>query len=185
MGRPGAGDEGGEPAGPDSPKELKARALRLLMRREHSRAELSKKLLPHAESGEAVELLLEELVQKKFLSEDRMAEARAHVLSRKYGASRVRHDLGAKGVAEETIERVAAEARSTELERANRHLQPQVPRACRLPPGPRQAHALPRIARLFGRHHPQGHCRIRKNRSGRRIFQLSPSRGHPSRRRER
>lgn len=118
MDRPAAGDEGGEPAGPDSPKELKARALRLLMRREHSRAELSKRLLPHAESAEAVELLIEELVQKKFLSEDRMAEARAHVLARKYGASRVRHDLAAKGVAEETIERVAAEARSTELERA-------------------------------------------------------------------
>ena len=118
MSRPAAGDEGGEPAGPDSPKELKARALRLLMRREHSRVELSKKLAPHAESIDAVESLLDELVQKKFLSEDRMAEARAHVLSRKYGASRVRHDLKAKGVAEETIERVAAEARTTELERA-------------------------------------------------------------------
>ncbi|MBS0337804.1 MAG: recombination regulator RecX [Proteobacteria bacterium] len=88
------------------------------MRREHSRVELARKLAPHAESEEALELLLDELVQKKFLSEDRMAEARAHVLSRKYGASRVRHDLSAKGVAEETIERVAAEARSTELERA-------------------------------------------------------------------
>jgi regulatory protein len=137
MGRPGAGEEGAEPAGPDSAKELKARALRLLMRREHSRAELSKKLLPHAESGESVELLLEELVQKKFLSEDRMAEARAHVLSRKYGASRVRHDLAAKGVAEETIERVAAEARSTELERATTIFK----RKFREPPGSPQDRA--------------------------------------------
>ena len=107
-----------EQSGPDSPKELKARALRLLMRREHSRVELARKLAPHAESKDAVESLLDELVQKKFLSEDRMAEARAHVLSRKFGASRVRQDLHAKGVAEETIERVAAEARTTEVERA-------------------------------------------------------------------
>ena len=118
MRRPGAPDGAEEAPGPDSPKELKARALRLLMRREHSRAELAKKLAPHAESVDVVETLLDELVQKKFLSEDRMAEARAHVLSRKYGASRVRYDLHSKGVAEETIERVAAEARTTELERA-------------------------------------------------------------------
>ena len=108
---------GGEP-GPDTPKELKARALRLLMRRDQSRAELARQLLLHAESHEAVEQLITELLARKLLSEDRMAESRAHTLSRKYGASRVRHDLRAKGVGEETIERVTAEAKSTELERA-------------------------------------------------------------------
>ena len=118
MSRPEAEEEGGEPDGPDSPRELKARALRLLMRREHSRAELAKKLAPHAESEDAVELLLDDLVARKFLSEDRMADARAHVLSRKFGTSRLRHDLKSKGVAEETIERVAAEARLTEVGRA-------------------------------------------------------------------
>ena len=41
-----------------------ARALRLLMRREHSRAELAKKLAPHAESDEAVEQLLDDLVAR-------------------------------------------------------------------------------------------------------------------------
>ena len=35
---------------PDTPAELKARALRYLVRREHSRAELARKLAPHAES---------------------------------------------------------------------------------------------------------------------------------------
>lgn len=107
----------GEPR-PDTPEQLKARALRLLMRRDQSRAELARQLAPHAETPEAVELLVAELVQRKLLSEDRLAESRAHTLSRKYGASRVRHDLRSKGVSEETIERVTAEAKSTELERA-------------------------------------------------------------------
>lgn len=111
-------DKPGDDRGPDSPRELKARALRLLMRREHGRAELEKQLLSHAESPEAVEILLDELVRKKLLSEDRMAESRAHTLSRKYGAARVRHDLRARGVGDETIARVTAEAESTELERA-------------------------------------------------------------------
>lgn len=104
--------------GPDTPRELKARALRLLMRREHGRAELVKNLAQHAESDAAVELLVDELVRRKLLSEDRLAESRANTLSRKFGASRIRHDLRARGVSDETIERVAAEAQSTELDRA-------------------------------------------------------------------
>jgi regulatory protein len=107
-----------EKSGPDTPRELKARALRLLMRRDHGRAELVRKLTQHAESTEAVELLLDELVRRKLLSEDRVAESRANTLSRKFGVSRIRHDLRAKGIAGETIERVAAEAQSTEVERA-------------------------------------------------------------------
>jgi regulatory protein len=107
-----------ESTGPDSPRELKARALRLLMRRDHGRAELVRKLTQHAESPEAVELLLDELVRRNLLSEDRVAESRANTLSRKFGVSRIRHDLRAKGIADETIERVAAEAQSTEVERA-------------------------------------------------------------------
>jgi len=105
-------------SGPDTPRELKARALRLLMRRDHGRAELVRKLTQHAESIEALELLLDELVRRKLLSEDRVAESRANTLSRKFGVARIRHDLRAKGIADETIERVAAEAQSTEVERA-------------------------------------------------------------------
>ena len=115
---PGERSESGAKSGPDTPRELKARALRLLMRREHGRAELVKKLAQHAESDEVVELLVDELVRRNLLSEDRLAESRANTLSRKFGASRIRHDLRARGVSDETIERVAAEAKSTEVERA-------------------------------------------------------------------
>jgi regulatory protein len=100
---------------PDTPQELRARALRLLARREHSRAELARKLAPRAESAQALELLLDSLEAKKQLSNERYAELRAHQLARKYGAARTRADLKAKGVAAEIIERVGGDG---ELERA-------------------------------------------------------------------
>lgn len=99
----------------DSPGELKARALRYLARREHSRDELARKLAPHAQSREALESVLDFLVTKKFLSNERFAEVRAHWMARKYGAAKIRQDLKAKGVAEEIVERVSSEG---ELERA-------------------------------------------------------------------
>lgn len=100
---------------PDTPGELRARALRLLARREHSRAELARKLAPRAESPEALQSLLDSLEQRKQLSDQRFAAERAHVLSRKYGAARIRHDLKAKGVDPELVDPVSTEG---ELERA-------------------------------------------------------------------
>ena len=99
----------------DSPAELKARALRYLARREHSRDELARKLAPHAASPEILEGLLLELEIKKQLSNERFAEVRAHWMSRKYGAAKIRQDLKAKGVAEDIVARVSGEG---ELERA-------------------------------------------------------------------
>jgi regulatory protein len=101
---------------PDTATELRARALRLLARREHSRAELGRKLAPHAESPEALEVLLADLEKRKQLSDERYASERARVLSRKYGAARVRQDLKARGVSRELIDRVSTEG---ELERAS------------------------------------------------------------------
>jgi len=94
---------------PDTPVELKVRALRYLARREHSRDELARKLAPHAESSQALEGVLDELAQRKQLSDDRYAETRAHWLSRKYGAAKIRQDLKEHGVADAVIERVSAE----------------------------------------------------------------------------
>jgi regulatory protein len=93
---------------PDSGAELRARALRHLARREHSRAELARKLAPHAESPEALAQLLDALAARKQLSDERYAEARAHQLSRRYGAARIRLDLKSKGVAAELAERISA-----------------------------------------------------------------------------
>ena len=97
---------------------LRERAMRLLVRREHSRTELRRKLAPHAESAEALDTLLAALVEEKLLSDARFAEGRARVLSRKYGAARIEHDLRAKGVSDDDAAAAAREARGTEFERA-------------------------------------------------------------------
>ena len=94
--------------GPDTPGELKARALRHLVRREHFCAELTRKLAPHAGSAEALEQLLDALAAKKQLSDERNAEVRAHQLSRKYGAARIRRDLRAKGIDDDIAGKVSA-----------------------------------------------------------------------------
>lgn len=99
----------------DANADLKARALRYLARREHSRDELARKLAPHAASPEILEGLLRELESKKQLSNERFAEVRAHWMARKYGAAKIRQDLKAKGIAEDIVERVSSEG---ELERA-------------------------------------------------------------------
>ena len=99
----------------DIAEELRARALRLLARREHSRAELARKLSQCAGSPAALEFLLKELEKRKQLSDERYAEERVRSLSRKYGLARIRQDLKARGVARETIDRISS---ADELERA-------------------------------------------------------------------
>ena len=115
-------------------RDLKARALRYLARREHSREELARKLAPHAESAEILEGLLGELEGKKLLSNHRFAEMRAHVLSRKYGAERIRQDLKAKGVPGEIVARVSD---AGDLERARAILKKKY----REPAATREEHA--------------------------------------------
>lgn len=62
-----------------------------------------------------MEVLLDSLEQKKQLSNERFATERVRVLSRKFGAARIRQDLKARGIDRETIERISSEG---ELERA-------------------------------------------------------------------
>lgn len=100
---------------PDTAIELRARALRLLARREHSRLELARKLAPHAESEAALSEVLEKLAEKKQLSDERYAAERVRWLARKYGAAKIRHDLKSKGIDPELVERVSSK---DDLERA-------------------------------------------------------------------
>lgn len=97
---------------------LRERALRLLAQREHSRRELARKLAAHAETPGELELLLDDLERRNQLSEQRFAEGRARVLSRKFGAARIEHDLRARGIAPAAAAEAAAGARATEFDRA-------------------------------------------------------------------
>jgi regulatory protein len=97
---------------------LRARALRLLARREYSRSELATRLSAHAGSTEELEALLDALCARGQISDERYAESRTHALSRKYGAARILHELKSKGVDPGVAERAASQARETELESA-------------------------------------------------------------------
>ena len=97
---------------------LRERALRLLARREHSRAELAKKFQVHSRPGDDLEALLDDLSRRKLLSDERYAESRAHALSRKFGAARIAHELRARGLDKDLADEASKTARATELERA-------------------------------------------------------------------
>jgi regulatory protein len=85
---------------------------------------------------------------RKQLSDERYAEARAHQLSRKFGALRVRRELVAKGVEPETAARFAADLEKADLERARSILtrKYRVPASCAEGAGaPRALSSIPRI----------------------------------------
>jgi len=97
---------------------LRERALRLLARREHGRAELAAKLRAKVLPEDDLEALLDDLSRRRLLSDERYAEARAHALSRKFGAARIAHELRAKGLDKGLAEQASQAARATEVERA-------------------------------------------------------------------
>ena len=97
---------------------LKARALKLLSMREHTRFELARKLQPHAQSAQELAEALDALQAKGFINEARVVESVLHRRGAKLGASRVRQELQAKGVADTAIAQAVEALRSTELARA-------------------------------------------------------------------
>jgi regulatory protein len=97
---------------------LKGRALRLLSQREHSRAELERKLAPHEEEPGTLAKALDELQAKGFISEERVVESVIHRRARKLGTARVQQELAAKGLSSESMAQALEQLRSTELERA-------------------------------------------------------------------
>lgn len=97
---------------------LKGRALRCLAQREHSRAELERKLAAHAESPEHLAQVLDELQAKDFISEARVAESVVNRRQAKLGASRIKHELQGKGLDAELVLRALDGLKATEFERA-------------------------------------------------------------------
>ena len=122
---------------------LKGRGLALLAQRDHSRIELKRKLMRHAQaeaeqaraseqrggederdSGAAavvpaadhVAEVLDWLQSHRYLSEERFTESRVHARAPKFGNLRIRHELSQHGVTltPEALQKLAA----TEFERA-------------------------------------------------------------------
>jgi regulatory protein len=95
---------------------LRERALAMLARREHTRAEMTRKLSPHSESPEQIEQLLDALAARGWLSEARFAESRANALARKFGSRKIAYDLKSRGVSDEVVEQTVERALAQELE---------------------------------------------------------------------
>ncbi|MFM2036331.1 MAG: hypothetical protein RL459_1596 [Pseudomonadota bacterium] len=100
------------------PPSLKGRALRLLSTREHSRAELERKLATHEEEPGTLAKALDELQARGFISDQRVIESVVHRRSANMGALRVRQELQAKGLDKEAVSQAVAELQASELDRA-------------------------------------------------------------------
>jgi len=103
---------------------VKGRALRYLAQREHSRAELQRKLargvqdLSPADAQAQIDAALDELAAKGLLSEERTAQSVLRTQGRRFGLRRLRQTLQAKGLATDLVAHTLQQARTTELERA-------------------------------------------------------------------
>jgi regulatory protein len=103
---------------------VKGRALRYLAQREHSRAELERKLARHVEdtpeapAAEQLARALDELAAHGFLSEARVAESLLASAGQRFGVRRLKQTLQAKGLAPDLVAATLQQARGTELERA-------------------------------------------------------------------
>jgi regulatory protein len=103
---------------------IKSRALRYLAQREHSRAELQRKLARFVEDTSEhsapalIAAALDELTAHDLLSDDRTAQSVLRSQGQRYGARRLQQTLQAKGLAAELVADTLAQARGTELQRA-------------------------------------------------------------------
>jgi regulatory protein len=103
---------------------IKARALRYLAMREHSRAELARKLARHVEDtpddpAEArIQRALDELAARGLLDEQRAADALVTAQAARFGALKLRQSLRTRGVGAEEAASALAAVEGTELERA-------------------------------------------------------------------
>lgn len=95
---------------------LRVRALQLLSRRDHSRAELKSKLAAEAESADELDAVLEALEVERLLCDQRFASQRVIVRARRYGNGRLKQELRQSGVSDEDIAAALPEA-GDEIER--------------------------------------------------------------------
>ena len=103
---------------PRPPPALKGRALRCLSAREHSRAELVRKLARYEQEPGELERVLDDLQAKGFISQERVVASVLNRRAAQLGAARVRQELNAKGIDAELVRGAGAGLQGSELERA-------------------------------------------------------------------
>ncbi len=105
---------------------LRTRALQCLARREYSRAELAAKLRPFVQLEDDFEqiqppdldALLDDLVERGYLSDERAATQLLHARRHRFGLQRITHEMHQKGISEELIAAALPTLKDSELETA-------------------------------------------------------------------
>ncbi len=89
--------------------ELRQQAIKLLARREHTRAELARKLAGLG-TPEEIDAVLADMESSQLQSDSRTAESFLRSNASRLGAPRLRHALKTRGLAPEMIEEQLAQA---------------------------------------------------------------------------
>ncbi len=89
-----------------------------LSRREHSRAELRRKLAPHAEDPTMIEAVLDELAAGQWQSDSRYVQGYVRAKASRQGTLRIVQALRQQGVDEAELDAVRRELQGTEYARA-------------------------------------------------------------------
>jgi len=99
---------------------LKARAVSLLSRREHSRLELARKLASHVDPGNPQELeqVLDALERDNWLSNQRFAQNLAQRRGAQKGSALVLQELRQHGLSDDQLSSIRHDLQATELQRA-------------------------------------------------------------------
>lgn len=97
---------------------LRARALGLLAQREYSKLELARRLLQYTEDPDEIPPLIEDFVERGWLSETRVAEQVVATRRKRFGSQRITQELRQKGLSEEAIAGARAVLKEGELEAA-------------------------------------------------------------------
>lgn len=100
------------------PGNLRERALRLLARREHSRAELTRKLEAAGFAGDEIASLLDDFEKRNWLSDQRFAESYIADHRARAGSIKLAYDLRQRGVPTSIVDQLLSDSQESELERA-------------------------------------------------------------------
>lgn len=97
---------------------LKARALRYLSRREHSRLELARKLSVYAQTQEELETTLDFLETQNWLSSTRFVESLVRRRGSRFGNARIMYELSQHGIEGAVLKELESNLLAGELQRA-------------------------------------------------------------------
>ena len=92
--------------------------MQFLARREYSRTELHAKLQTYASPDDNIEALLDDLIKRGWLSDERAAEQMLAARRCRFGLQRIAHEMRQKGLAEELISAAVPGLKEGELEAA-------------------------------------------------------------------